>query len=137
MIYIILFVGVCVVVGFWMRHASKQEASRQQKITDLAAAEGRKAAMEGRKESECPYEDDGSDPKNTPIGAFAIFGAPSKSPRFWWLAAYRTELRSRARSVKSDMADSTGPQKVSARFGPGLDAAIPRFNLRRAYGERA
>jgi ribosome modulation factor len=95
MLYIILFVGACIVVGLWLRHATKREADRQQKIRDLAIAQGSKATVEGKAESECPYDHVGSDPGNVPLAGLIVFTSepPFKGPRFWWLAGYRNELK--------------------------------------------
>jgi uncharacterized membrane protein len=44
MMYLIVFVVICVVAGFWMRHVNAQRINSQAKIMGSAIAEGKKAA---------------------------------------------------------------------------------------------
>lgn len=101
MMYFILVVVICVVVGLWRQHIRKQKYNREKELSNSASAEGRIAGNEGREESECPYNDgDGTDPRNVPLGVLGVTqdGEPFRGQRFWWIAGYRQGLKDRSKS---------------------------------------
>jgi hypothetical protein len=130
MTYIIFVAAICVAIGLWIHHANKQAAKREEQERELqrsAIEQGIKAAKEGRQESECPYNDgDGTEPRNVPIGplAFSEEGNPFRGQRFWWIAAYRQELKTRsAQNPKS----STIQSSSAAEGDPWLDEIVNKL----------